>query len=135
MTTWRVMLDTNIISHIMRYPNGAPAMKLAEHAPNELAISTVVLAELLFGASKARSDRLLTQIRFVIKTLAVLPLDAAASECYGHIRAELERTGRLIGGNDLFIAAHALSLGATLVTDNVREFSRVADLRVENWLD
>ena len=81
------------------------------------------------------SRRLQEQIVFALKTVATLPFDTAAAEHYADLRAHLERAGTMIGSNDLFIAAHARSLDATLITDNIREFSRVPNLRVENWLD
>ena len=135
MTAWQVMLDTNIVSHIMRYPSSAAAARMAEYKPDQLAISSVVLSELLFGASKASSKKLLAQVNFVLQTTAVLSFDDMAAAQYGDIRAHLERKGTPIGGNDIFIAAHALALDVTLITDNIREFSRVPDLRIENWLD
>lgn len=135
MSAWRVMLDTNIVSHIMRYPNSGTADRMATYAPDELAISSVVLSELLFGAVRVGSKKLRAQIDFVLQTTTVLPYEAGAAEQYAAIRAHLEREGTPIGGNDLFIAAHALALDLTLVTDNIREFSRVPNLRVENWLD
>lgn len=135
MNEWRVMLDTNIVSHIMRFPNSAAGDRLASYPPNQLAISSVVLAELRFGAVRVGSRRLQEQIVFALKTVATLPFDTAAAEHYADLRAHLERAGTMIGSNDLFIAAHARSLDATLITDNIREFSRVPNLRVENWLD
>lgn len=129
------MLDTNIVSHIMRFPESPPGDRLSEYAPDELAISSIVLAELLFGAVRVASTKLQAQIIFIRKTVPVLEFDGSAAGEYAQIRTELERLGTPIGPNDLFIAAHARSLGATLVTDNIREFSRVPNLRVENWLD
>lgn len=135
MTDWRVMLDTNIVSHIMRYPEKAPAFRLSGYAPDQVAISSIVLAELLFGAARIGSQRLSSQIDFVLDTVTVLPFDGEGASRYASARSQLERLGTPIGANDLLIAAHALALGVTLVTDNVREFSRVPGLRVENWLD
>ncbi|ODT79629.1 MAG: hypothetical protein ABS76_18790 [Pelagibacterium sp. SCN 64-44] len=135
MSKWRIMLDTNIVSHIMRYPELKPAEHMAGYAPDELAISSVVLAELLFGAVRVESSKLRKQIDFVLQTTAVLQFDEGAAAHYAQIRTDLERAGTPIGGNDLLIAAHARYLGATLVTDNIREFSRVPDLSLENWLD
>ncbi|HEY8577802.1 MAG TPA: type II toxin-antitoxin system VapC family toxin [Devosia sp.] len=129
------MLDTNIVSHIMRFPNSKPADKMADYTPDELAISSVVLAELMFGAARVGSTRLYLQIELVLRTVKVLDYDPPAAEHYANIRTELERTGTPIGGNDLLIAAHARSTGAVLVMDNMREYSRVSDLQLENWLD
>ena len=135
MTVWQVMLDTNIVSHIMRYPASEAAARMAEYSPDQLAISSVVLSELLFGASKANSRRFLAQIDFVRQTTAVLPFEEEAAASYAEIRVHIERAGTPIGSNDTLIAAHALALDVTLITYNIREFSRVPGLRVENWLD
>ena len=94
----------------------------------------IVAAELRYGATKKNSPRLTAQLEAVLGALEVLALEAPADIRYGRIRASLERMGRPIGANDLLIAAHALSLDFTLVTDNEREFSRVDGLRIENWL-
>ncbi len=87
-----------------------------------------------YGAAKKASLRLTKQLDAVLSAIDVLPLEAPTDAVYGELRARLERAGQLIGGNDLLIAAHAIALGHTVVTDNEREFSRVKDLKVENWL-
>jgi len=84
--------------------------------------------------ARNRSDRLAGQLETVLSGLDIQPWDAPADERYGEIRALLQGKGKLIGANDLFIAAHALALDATLVSDNTREFSRVPGLKLENWL-
>lgn len=129
------MLDTNIVSHIMRYPEGRPAERLTGFAPGEVARSAIVLAELRFGAVRVRSERLHRQIDFVLQFVEILAFDLTVASSYADMRTQLERAGTPIGANDLLIAAHALALHLPLVTDNVREFSRVPNLRVENWLD
>lgn len=91
-------------------------------------------AELRFGAAKKGSTRLVAQLESVLSALEVLPFEAPADSIYADIRTRLEQAGQPIGGNDLLIAAHAIALGCTVVTDNQREFERVSDLRVENWL-
>ena len=128
------LLDTNIVSDLVRNPQGRVTRRIREVGENEIATSIVVAAELRYGAARKGSPRLSTQLEAVLGALAVLPLEAPADEIYGALRARLEREGRPIGGNDLLIAAHALSLGHTLVTDNRREFARIADLPLENWL-
>jgi tRNA(fMet)-specific endonuclease VapC len=133
--THRYMLDTNIVSHVLRWPSSNAASRFRAFQPGELCISVIVACELRFGAEKVGSDRLLRQIEAAATLYDVLPLDAGVAESYAKLRVALERAGTPIGPMDQLIAAHALSLGATLVTDNVREFSRVADLHVENWLD
>jgi tRNA(fMet)-specific endonuclease VapC len=96
--------------------------------------SIVVAAELRYGAAKKGSARLTAQLEAVLQALPVLAFEAPADATYGRLRAELEKAGQPIGGNDLLIAAHAMTLGQTLVTDNEREFARVTGLRCENWL-
>ena len=91
-------------------------------------------AELRYGAAKKGSSRLTAQLEAVLDALDVLVLEAPVDIVYGELRARLEQAGQPMGGNDLLIAAHALALGHTVVTENEREFSRIDDLRVENWL-
>lgn len=98
-----------------------------------MAISVIVAAELRYGAERRGSARLTNQLEAVLAAIETLPLAEPADRHYGVIRSVLERVGRPIGHNDLLIAAHARALGATLVTDNVGEFSRVPNLAVENW--
>ena len=96
--------------------------------------SIIVASELRYGAEKKGSQRLTTQLEVVLGALQVLPFDSPADVTYGQVRAQLERVGKPIGGNDLLIAAHALTLGYTLVSDNTREFAQVRGLQRENWL-
>ena len=107
---------------------------LARRGYGTVCTSIVVAAELRFGARKLGSSGLTRKLDDLLATLPVLPLEAGADETYAAIRLQLEQAGTLIGPNDLLIAAHALDLGLTLVTDNVDEFARVAGLGVENWL-
>ena len=102
---------------------------------HHICISIVSAAELRFGAEAKGSSRLLKEVDDFLRGIAVLPFAPPADEHYAQIRAYLKRAGTPIGANDLFIAAHALALDLTLITDNIREFSRVPNLRVENWLD
>lgn len=129
------MLDTNIVSNMLRYPFGPAASRFLGFAKGQLSISLITEAELQFGAVKIGSARLLEQLKVAATLYDVLPLDRRAVESYARLRADLERVGTPIGPLDTLIAAHALSLDLILVTDNVREFSRVPGLRVENWLD
>jgi tRNA(fMet)-specific endonuclease VapC len=101
---------------------------------DEVCTSIIVAAELRFGAAKSGRRRLVNRVEELLRTLEVLAFDAPSDMAYGKVRAQLEQAGRTIGPNDMLIAAHALSLGLTLVTDNQREFSRVQGLTVENWL-
>jgi tRNA(fMet)-specific endonuclease VapC len=100
----------------------------------DVCTSIVVAAELRYGSAKKNSSRLTAQLDAVLGAIEVLALEAPIDAVYGMIRARLEQTGQPIGANDLLIAAHALALGLIVVTDNEREFSRVDNLRVENWL-
>lgn len=128
------LLDTNIVSDLVRHPQGDIAAKIASVGEDSIATSIVVAAELRYGAARRASERLTRQLEAIFSLLPILPLGDDADRHYGLLRADLERRSRPIGGNDMLIAAHALTLGATLVTDNVREFERVRDLRIENWL-
>lgn len=127
------LLDTNILSDLARHPGGNVAARVAEVGENAILTSVIVAAELRYGATKKGSPQLAARIESMLKIVSVLPFEAPADRNYGDLRAELERAGQVIGGNDMLIAAHALALGATLVTDNTKEFSRVRGLAVENW--
>ena len=128
------MLDTNIVSDIIRNPAGKSAAHLRKVGDHGLAISIIAAAELRFGAVKSGSARLGQRVVALLQTLDVLPFEAPADAEYANIRHELEQSGKPIGPNDLLIAAHARSLGTTLVTANTAEFGRVCGLKVENWL-
>lgn len=128
------MLDTNVVSDLLSNPHGPIQTRVDQVDPNSLSISIIVAAELRFGVAKKRSARLAARVEEVLTNLPVLPFEEDADAHYAHMRADLERRGLPIGNNDLLIAAHALSLGATLVSDNVGEFARVKGLTVENWL-
>lgn len=127
------MLDTNIASELIRNPAGLAAQR-ARAAGDTICVSIIVAAELRYGGAKKGSSRLLRKIEEFLSELPVLPFDVPADGAYGDIRAELEAAGRPIGLNDLLIAAHAHTLGATVVTANVGEFRRIRGLNVENWL-
>lgn len=127
------MLDTNIVSHAIRDPNSLVMRRISETV-DQIALSVVVAGELRFGAELNRSAKLLARIDAFLETVRTLPLPVEADRPYANLRADLQRRGLPIGNNDMLIAAHPLTLGATLVTDNVREFSRVEGLAVENWL-
>lgn len=128
------LLDTNVLSSLVREPAGNAAQKLRENAAAYCCTSIIVACELRFGAEKAASDSLRTRISQLLERLDVLPLDIPADAHYGHLRHSLQQKGTPIGPNDLLIAAHALAHDLTLVTDNTSEFDRVDGLRVENWL-
>lgn len=130
----RYLLDTSIVSDLVRNPQGRVARHIREVGEAQVCTSIVVAAELRYGAAKKGSPRLTTQLEAVLGALEVLPFEAPADIAYGLLRARLERAGRPIGGNDLLIAAQAVALGYTIVTDNEREFLRIDDLPCENWL-
>jgi tRNA(fMet)-specific endonuclease VapC len=131
------MLDTNILSDIVRNPRGVAAAHVRQieiKANALLSTSIVVAAESKFGALKKGSKTLSQQIDELFKTIEVLPLPVEVDQAYANLRVDLEKRGLPIGANDMLIAAHALATGSILVTDNVREFTRVKGLTVENWL-
>lgn len=130
----RYLLDTNIVSDLVRNPQGRVTRCIRAVGEARVCTSIVVAAELRYGAAKKGSGRLSAQIEAVLGALDVLPLDIPADAAYGRLRVDLERAGRPIGGNDLLIAAQAVALGHTLVTDNEREFARIDGLACENWL-
>lgn len=127
------MLDTDIVSELVRRPDGEAARRAASLESRTIAVSIIVAAELRYGAARRRSARLTRQLETVLAALVTLPLAPPADAHYAAIRSELERVGRTIGHNDLLIAAHARALDLTLVTPNVREFERVPGLVVEDW--
>ncbi|MCC5866854.1 MAG: type II toxin-antitoxin system VapC family toxin [Wenzhouxiangella sp.] len=128
------LLDTNIISDLIRNPQGAVANRIAAVGEDSIATSIVVAAELRYGAAKSGASKLADRVELLLSAMEVLPLDSPTDRRYAQLRDDLTRQGTLIGPNDLLIAAHALAEELTLVTDNVREFSRVSTLAVENWL-
>jgi tRNA(fMet)-specific endonuclease VapC len=130
----RFLLDTNIVSDLVRHPHGRIFDRISEVGEGDVCTSMIVAAELRYGATKKNSSRLTSQLEAVLGALEVLALEAPVDAVYGVIRAGLERNGQPIGANDMLIAAHALAMDLTVVTDNEREFSRIDDLRVENWL-
>lgn len=129
------MLDTNIVSDLVRNPQGRAAARLAEHGDAGVCVSVVTACELRFGAAWKGSARLSAHVEVVLAAMDVLALDVPADREYGVLRAELEAAGTPIGQTDLFIAAHARALRVMLVTHNIREFSRVRGLTLENWLE
>jgi tRNA(fMet)-specific endonuclease VapC len=130
----RYLLDTNIVSDLVRHPQGIVARKIARVGEQHICTSIIVAAELRFGAIRKASAALTAQLAAILEVLDIVPLEPPVDDFYGRVRTALERSGTPIGGNDLFIAAHALTLECTLVTDNTSEFSRVPGLHCENWL-
>ena len=130
----RYLLDTNIVSDLVRRPQGQIAQHIREVGEAQVCTSVIVAAELRYGAAKKGSERLTAQLEAVLNALDVLPFETPADEAYGLIRTRLERAGQPIGANDLLIAAHAVAVGSVIVTDNKSEFGRIEGLIRENWL-
>jgi tRNA(fMet)-specific endonuclease VapC len=127
-------LDTNIVSDLIRKPNGRVKEKIAEIGEASICISLIVASEIRFGCAKKASKLLTERAELILGALPVLPLEEPVDAHYADIRNRLEAQGQPIGPNDLLIAAHARTLGLTLVTANEAAFGRVQDLQVENWL-
>ncbi len=129
----KYMLDTNIVIYVIKRRPAALLDIFNEHV-GHMCISSITLAELLHGAEKSeRQEHNMNQVEDFISRLEVLTYDEKSAAHYGNIRADLERKGKTIGVNDLHIAGHARSEGLILVTNNEKEFNRVAGLRIENW--
>ncbi|HEY7246824.1 MAG TPA: type II toxin-antitoxin system VapC family toxin [Xanthobacteraceae bacterium] len=128
------LLDTNVISDLIRNPNGRAAKRIAKVGEDTICTSIIVAAELRYGCAKTGSKRLLKAVEDLLDEINVLPFDVPADAEYGRIRSELEAAGKPIGSNDLLIAAHAYAARATIVTANAEEFKRIRGLTVENWL-
>lgn len=132
----KVLLDTNICIYLIREKPPEVLRRFGEHTVGDIGLSSITVAELHFGAQKSqRPEGNLQALEQFLLPLTVLPFDQDAAAAYGRVRTVLERRGMPIGSLDTLIAAHALSLDLTLVTNNVREFKRVPDLKVENWVD
>lgn len=128
------LLDTNILSDLVRQPRGRVAKRIAEIGEDRICTSIVAAAELRYGGAKKSSPRLIAQIEDVLGAIEILPLEAPVDSAYGDLRVLLERAGTPIGANDLWIAAQAKAAGHVLVTASETEIRRVPDLQVENWL-
>ncbi|MDX2275678.1 MAG: type II toxin-antitoxin system VapC family toxin [Hyphomonadaceae bacterium] len=130
----RFLLDTNIVSDLVRNPQGRTAAKITELGEDTVATSIIVAAELRYGAAKKGSARLAAQLESILTAMEIIPLEAPADAAYGAVRVALEAAGTPIGANDLLIAAQTLALDMVLVTNNEKEFGRVDGLTIENWL-
>lgn len=131
------LLDTNAVSELVRHPEGqvARTFRTKEKQPDSILLTSIIVAcEVRFGLERNYSVKLADRVEEMLRVLDIAPLGPGVDPVYASIRADLERRGLPISQNDLLIAAHASSLDAVLVTDNVREFKRVKGLRVENWL-
>jgi len=129
----RYLLDTNVISAAIRDPGGSVDQALRRYRNEEIGTSLIVHGEILFGLKRKPSIRGKERLEALLETLEVWPLESPADEVYGDIRASLEKQGQSMGPNDMWIAAQAIALDATLVTDD-RAFSRLSQLKIENWV-
>lgn len=128
------MLDTNICSYIIRNKSQSIKEKLQEVEKNHtIALSSIVVSELLYGATKKDSPKLMRIVSAFIDNFIIYDYAKVSAQSYANIRTDLEKKGQIIGANDLLIASHTLSLGAVLVTNNTREFKRVEKLSLEDW--
>jgi len=131
----RYMLDTNICSYILKNHPASVKLKFEEVGAGNICTSAIVLAELYYGAARHPKGIVIRrEIDNFVSRLVVIPWDEIAADHYGAIRASLEKTGTLAGAMDMLIAAHARSCGATLVTNNLREFDRIKGLTSLNWV-
>ena len=132
----RYMLDTNICIYAIRHRPEKVFQRLQKHDPSEICISSVTYAELIHGVEKSSAvEKNRLALSLLLANIEILDFDVDAANCYGKIRATLEKNGTPIGPLDMMIAGHAQSLGHTVVTNNVREFSRVEGLSIDNWAE
>ena len=130
----RYMLDTNICIYIIKNKPKKVIMELKRHKPSEICVSAITYAELTYGVEKSMAvEKNRLALALLFSNIEVLNFDIKAAIHYGKIRAYLEKQGTPIGPLDMMIVAHAMSLGYTVVTNNIKEFQRVPDLKLENW--
>ncbi len=131
----RYMLDTNICIYVIKHKPEKVFHKLQEVAPEDVCVSAVTYAELVHGVEKSAAvEKNRLALSLLLANIEILNFDVNAADCYGKIRAGLEKKGMPIGMLDMMIAGHAMTMGYTLVTNNVKEFSGVPDLKIENWI-
>lgn len=132
----RYMLDTNICIYSIKHKPEQVFLRLQEHNPADICISSVTYAELVYGVEKSQAvEKNRLALTLLLSNIEILNFDALAAESYGKIRADLEKQGTPIGPLDIMIAGHAKSLGYTVVTNNTKEFKRIKDLKLENWTE
>ena len=131
----RYMLDTNICIYVIKHKPESVFRKLKKIKPEDVCISSITYAELAYGVEKsAQPERNRLALSMMLSSIEIVAFDDAAADEYSEIRAGLEKEGTPIGSLDMRIAAHARSLGCTLVTNNTKEFCRVEGLEVVNWV-
>jgi tRNA(fMet)-specific endonuclease VapC len=133
-TPARYMLDTNILTDLIKNPGGRVTGRIAQVGEANICTSIIVACELRFGARKKNAPMLTARIERLLQTIEVLPFDGEVDRAYAEVRAMLEAAGRPSGANDMLIAAHAVAEDCILVTNNESEFVHISGLRVENWL-
>ncbi len=132
----RYMLDTNICIYAIKHKPEQVFMRLQEHDPIDICISSVTYAELVHGVEKSKAiEKNRVALALLLATIEIMNFDSLAAESYGKIRADLEKAGTPIGPLDMMIAGHAMALGYTVVTNNTKEFERVKGLKLENWTE
>jgi tRNA(fMet)-specific endonuclease VapC len=131
---YQYLLDTNILSDLVKHPQGVVFQRIAAVGEDRICTSVIVACELRFGAVKSGSSSLIQKLERILEVLPVLSLEPSVDLHYATIRFHLEQAGTPIGANDLLIAAHALALNLTVITANTREFERVPGLKLDNWL-
>ena len=132
----RYMLDTNICIYAIKHKPEKVFQKLQTVDPQDVCVSSVTYAELVHGVEKSAAvEKNRLALSILLANIEILDFDVDAADCYGKIRANLEKKGTPIGPLDMMIAGHAMSMGYTVVTNNVKEFSRVPDLKIENWAE
>ena len=132
----RYMLDTNICIYAIKHKPEKVFQKLQEVEPEDVCVSSVTYAELVHGVEKSAAvEKNRLALSMLLANIEILDFDVDAADCYGKIRADLEKKGTPIGPLDMMIAGHAQSLGYIVVTNNVKEFSRVSNLKIENWAE
>lgn len=130
----RYMLDTNICIYAIKHKPEQVFMRLQEHDPIDICISSVTYAELVHGVEKSKAiEKNRVALALLLANIEIMNFDSLAAESYGEIRADLEKAGTPIGPLDMMIAGHAKALGYTVVTNNTKEFARVKGLKLENW--
>ena len=132
----RYMLDTNICIYAIKHKPEQVFMRLQEHDPIDICISSVTYAELVHGVEKSKAiEKNRVALALLLANIEIMNFDSLAAESYGEIRADLEKEGTPIGPLDMMIAGHAKALGYTVVTNNTKEFERVKGLKLENWTE
>ena len=132
----RYMLDTNICIYAIKHKPEQVFIRLQEYDPEDICISSVTYAELVHGVEKSKEvEKNRVALALLLSNIEIMNFDSLAAESYGKIRADLEKAGTVIGPLDMMIAGHAKALGYTVVTNNIKEFERVKELKLENWTE